>query len=694
MEVKTNTREMAERSSKLAIDLESALTKARDEYALSTRDVNKLAEDEVQKYHSFVNNKFDEAKKSVLNGDFSALHNLEVILEEKTNEHEKNKGEADLWNRDYTLKYNSAVEDTMTFYFSQVISFTNKRIKDYLEYREGNGINWKKVEEAREGLKLINSKKMRKQRKKNELLRIDHERIEKEYTNIINTAEKKKREFGSMSTNPIDMPVWVKTMPTSSGNMEVGIYIPVIKEKEDSFQKKISVVIFDELYKITKEPRTKESPFVNYSFTAGNEDIRKLEENIETRLGDILKEANIKIKVYNTPLKNIPEIKKTEYSQKETPKLQETVKEQAEKKTEIKAEPEKKASLEKAVSVAERKGFSKSRLRNYLVDKGAEYVLDYFKSKGDMPSVYSWNCENVTIDDMKRAGWKNFAQYKKSLVKSRKGKDMRKKIEKNYVERGYREKDIARRLKIAPTAVNYDLQEQGLMTDKTIKMYYDSLDKIKAKKIRKFKNYSKDSLREMMINESAKHLSNNAVINYLGLEGPNFGSYISISEKFKVNPEKSVVAEKDSRACNAMECIARNHKKIKGGKIFNGLNLYRGDVSDFVKNSKDYSFNFINLDYNGSLSYKELRTIDDLFENNLVANDAVMYLTINNSPRKKLQNDSAFLEDYGTSDYKTITTKNLNDVALNHGYKIGIIDAKEYRSGRTPMSILGFKLKK
>ena len=198
----------------------------------------------------------------------------------------------------------------------------------------------------------------------------------------------------------------------------------------------------------------------------------------------------------------------------------------------------------------------------------------------------------------------------------------------------------------------------------------------------------------MMINESIKHLSNNAVINYLGLEGPNFGSYISISQKLKVNPEKSVIVEKDNRACNAMECIVRNHNKIKGGKIFKGLSLYRGDIAEFAKNTKDHGFNFINLDYNGSLNYRELRTIDDLFENNLVANDAVVYMTINNSARKKLQNESAFVEDYGTSDYTTIATKNLNDIALNHGYKVGIIGAKEYKSGRIPMSILGFKLKK
>ncbi|MBU2523092.1 MAG: hypothetical protein KKE23_02260 [Nanoarchaeota archaeon] len=338
-----------------------------------------------------------------------------------------------------------------------------------------------------------------------------------------------------------------------------------------------------------------------------------------------------------------------------------------------------------------------------IVSLGVEYLKAHYHKHGTVPTARSWSSKN--IGDSWKNYWKTFNGFFKSMMRSQKGKEVRRSLEEELAFGGLSGVDIAKRLKMEIYTVGRDLKELGIITSSEIKRSYNTVESIKNKKMNDFKDYPKDEMREKMLGEAIDSLPRPEKLNYLGLEGPHFGSYIFLSQLLKIDPKKSLIAEKDSRAYNAMKSIITSNQKIKGGEIFNGLNLYSGQIDNALNCTayKNLKFDFINLDYNGYLSKNNLETVRSLFKNNQIANDAVLFVTLDESPRAQgivrnggmslaEENSNGFLEQYGTEDQGEILTKIVSNLADENKYSIQTKLNKPYVSRETPMRLMSFKL--
>jgi len=260
---------------------------------------------------------------------------------------------------------------------------------------------------------------------------------------------------------------------------------------------------------------------------------------------------------------------------------------------------------------------------------------------------------------------------------------------------------IAEQLKVGNTTVWRNLKKSGLITWYRIVREFDTLEKIKNAQFGEFPVYPKQGIRDEMLLEMIDNLKELENIKYLGLEGPNFGSYIEIADAVSVDRKNSVIAENNKRAYRMMESIVKNSGRIEGGEIFQDLNVFYGDLSNAVDCHKEKGFNFVNLDYMGSFSKEKMQTMGKLFENNMLMDNAVLYITLSNHERDKerLKRGSSNLPDefkkgFGTDDQYKIVGDYLRNLAGMTGYSIDEINCREYKSKKTPMLFMSFKVEK
>jgi hypothetical protein len=356
------------------------------------------------------------------------------------------------------------------------------------------------------------------------------------------------------------------------------------------------------------------------------------------------------------------------------------------------------ASLEKKISENQRSLPKKFPKKKEFLEEEAKYLYECFESKGELPTIHTWTSDQVEADfndTKKHYKFGSYASYIKSVFRSAEGRKVKEKMLEKLVEKGYNLQKMSKMLKVVPSAIYTDLKEKGLVTDDVIANRYDTTEKIRTSKILDFTNFSKDNIRQEMLLNIVRNLSNRENINYLGLEGPNFGSYLYLAQSCKINPKKTIIVERDLRAYNAMNCIVRNHNKIKGGKIFENIYLHKGDLEKFVERPNiEGGFNVINLDYNGPLDFKKTTTFYRLFENGYVADDAALFITLNEHPRRKLQTSKALIEELGTDDYSKITKECIEGIAKKYNFHVETTIEKKYIDRQTPLLVLGFKLKK
>lgn len=268
--------------------------------------------------------------------------------------------------------------------------------------------------------------------------------------------------------------------------------------------------------------------------------------------------------------------------------------------------------------------------------------------------------------------------------------------------RGMKSTDIAKKIGVVYSTIDRTLAKSGVITPIRVKKNYGTLSKIRKAEFEGILRYEKQNIRDEMLEMMIDNLPELDKIRYFGLEGPNFGSYITLSNLTGIDAGKSVVAERDKRAYNLMKSIVDNCDKIRGGKIFDGLSLYSGEAAEALDINKGNRFNFVNLDYMGPLSKNKVRTIDKLFQEDRIDDDSVLFVTLSEHKRftEQLRNN---LDDMLPEKYSSIFEKGgqeavfkqyLKDVAAENNYKVTEIKTEHYKSRKCPMLFMGYKLEK
>ncbi|MBN2111835.1 helix-turn-helix domain-containing protein [Candidatus Woesearchaeota archaeon] len=261
---------------------------------------------------------------------------------------------------------------------------------------------------------------------------------------------------------------------------------------------------------------------------------------------------------------------------------------------------------------------------------------------------------------------------------------------------------IARELGVAAGTIDKALARAGVITPLRIRNNYNTLAKLRNAEFKGIPRYEKQNIRDEMLEIMIDILPESPKIRYFGLEGPNFGSYITLSNLAEIDSEKSIVAERDRKAYNLMKSIVDNCGEINGGKIFGGLKLYAGEASDALESNSGTKFNFVNLDYMGPLSRNKVVTIGKLFKRGMLDDESVLFVTLSEHKRftEQIRNS---LEDMLSGKYVPIFDKGgqeavlgeyLKEIAAQNNYRVTEIKAEHYKSRKSPMLFMGYKVEK
>ena len=293
---------------------------------------------------------------------------------------------------------------------------------------------------------------------------------------------------------------------------------------------------------------------------------------------------------------------------------------------------------------------------------------------------------------------------KKKLKKKKTGVDnLGTKIKKCLIK-GMSVEEITEKLGVERQRVAVSASNQGHYSEDFIKRKYNTLDLIGSIKFPRVSfYYGKDEIRKKMLEHIAAEHPNPRELSVLSLEGPNFRSYIEIAKRFGVDPEKCVIPEKNDRSYLIMQSILRNSGVIEGGEIFEGLNVVHGDVLDVVEGFKPgkYKFEAVNLDYTGAIDSKKINTVRGLFLNELLASNALLFMTLNNSPRRLKQVAEGsenlgkeYAQGFGTEDQRSIMNDILDKQTFVHNYDVRLLSANKYSAKETPMLHLCYALRR
>jgi hypothetical protein len=209
-----------------------------------------------------------------------------------------------------------------------------------------------------------------------------------------------------------------------------------------------------------------------------------------------------------------------------------------------------------------------------------------------------------------------------------------------------------------------------------------------------FKAYTgkdKDVTRELITEYYIDKIGETEV-SYLGLESETFSSLKWFAQELNYDSTKSTVIERDERVYNAM--IATKEHATNGMKrTLNGLELKLGDFDKEVE-KLEHPYNLVNFDTCGHFSLDKARSLITLFQKGLLDKQAVLYVTLDNSPLAKERAKGIFgdIEQVGK----------LNDCILEaakaNGYDIKDKFSLDYKGGTNghtrDMLVLGFYIEK
>jgi hypothetical protein len=250
---------------------------------------------------------------------------------------------------------------------------------------------------------------------------------------------------------------------------------------------------------------------------------------------------------------------------------------------------------------------------------------------------------------------------------------------------------IAQSLGVPEDSVQKALLEFGIMTSRYISNHYPTLNDLMATQVGKIPLYTKEKQREEMIAEGSKHIK--GPVSYLGLEGPNFTSYILTAQAAGVKPKESLVPERNQHTYNLMRSIVKAHNSIDGGKIFRGLNLYRGAIEHALRQPeyKKQKYDWVNLDFEGGWAPEKGRTIASLFEEGKINSPAVLFVTLNNEERMRHNCEV----NTGNADQGVAVTNFVTERAGENSCTAELMHETAYKSKlehTKPMLLLGYKI--
>lgn len=364
-------------------------------------------------------------------------------------------------------------------------------------------------------------------------------------------------------------------------------------------------------------------------------------------------------------------------------------------------------SWDEIMKTCSRRKPAKNNARNLTKEQVIEYGKKYAARYGDGPKESVWKKDQYFPDIKEvRRHFKTFNDfreklgYKKIESKNRKLTSEQKTRIKRLALKGAIPKSIENRVGLELKQVKTELARQGIIDLKTIKKDMSTLSAVKNYQHNGIVLYQKTNIRDTMLEKMIEVLGNKGEIRYLGLEGPNFRSYIRIAELANIIPHESLIPEWNDRTYFAMRSIVKNWCHIQGGEIFKKLRIYYGELSKAVK-EKNGKYNFLNLDYQGPLNQEKLQAMHDMFALNRLQDKAVVFITLNNSDliKSRLRQGSTSLgmfhsDGFPTTNQEVLVHYYLAEFARNYGYNLQEIDSKEYQCRETPMIFLSFEVEK
>ncbi|MDO8741365.1 MAG: hypothetical protein Q7J54_07400 [Candidatus Woesearchaeota archaeon] len=198
----------------------------------------------------------------------------------------------------------------------------------------------------------------------------------------------------------------------------------------------------------------------------------------------------------------------------------------------------------------------------------------------------------------------------------------------------------------------------------------------------------KGAIRDIMAEEASKVLGDTSIA-YLGLETERFQSLLSVYELLNLDSFSSTIIERAIRVYNAMKAV---QQRKMHGKALKGIEIIHNSLDKEVSQMHDRKYNYVNYDFTGHLSQDKERAIGALFENNLLADTAVIYITLQETELSKERAKRAGFEDQ---------VKALNQMMQSYAktHSCEQMFTLDYQGGTserkmTPMIVMGYKVRK
>jgi len=263
---------------------------------------------------------------------------------------------------------------------------------------------------------------------------------------------------------------------------------------------------------------------------------------------------------------------------------------------------------------------------------------------------------------------------------------------------GNKPSDIAKKAKKSYGTIKKHMSQLGMFTETYVKRQFPNLKAIQEKTILGVKKFHKDKVREKMLEEVTKNFSDGREIKYLGLEGPHFCSYIETANRLgdQIKPEGSIIAEKDERSCNIMQSFVKHYEVIDGGAIFKELNIEYGELASVLDQPKNngYKFDIANLDYQGYLTKKKIQTIKMLFENEQLEDEALLFVTLSDTPLSRTRISQDLKEGLKTNDQSKILKRHMKRICEDNNYELETSRVKKYYARSSQMISIAYKVTK
>lgn len=263
-------------------------------------------------------------------------------------------------------------------------------------------------------------------------------------------------------------------------------------------------------------------------------------------------------------------------------------------------------------------------------------------------------------------------------------------------------KDVAEALGCTTATVRHNLELYGVYSAKYVKEQFPDLNAVKSQPIPHVRKYPKDEVRLHML-EAIVSTCTGSKIQYLGLEGPHFCSFIDFASLAGDQLDSALFAEQDERSYHVMDSILRNRHVIRGGEIFRRAHVDYGKLRDVLAGMRKSSrkFNVLNLDYEGSICQEKMDTFTLLFEKNLLDDHALMVVTLNDSAymcervrRGHPTLGRKYAAGFQTNDQEKIMYDELSRLGALHGFEVKKIHGEKYKCRQREMATFVYELRR